>query len=295
MSGAVPNASPATSGEIYDATAKAETVYADAERLARLEFTELQKMATKENEAELTKVMGRSVSDSWPSPQNLLYSLNTSHEIKLQTSHALEQAYETLFSEEELEEHKSLTPAQLVERTVLRRRDLVFASMADAMTDEVLRWLQRVKTAGNEHMTNVLTVMRSRVNELGIHRCTMADAHDELVELHQAFIDSQVEVLPLSVTRTNSIDKFVTDLKIYMLSLNGRAKAQENVIARGNRYTTLWDTEMADRSSDYDEQIKEAERQHDHAKALLKEMKADLDKTMSGSELPIESGIEHHE
>ena len=53
MSGAVPHASPATGGEIYEATAKAETVYADAERLARLEFTELQKMATKENEADL--------------------------------------------------------------------------------------------------------------------------------------------------------------------------------------------------------------------------------------------------
>ena len=56
MSGAVPNASPATGGEIYEATAKAETVYADAERLARLEFTELQQMASKENEAELTKL-----------------------------------------------------------------------------------------------------------------------------------------------------------------------------------------------------------------------------------------------
>ena len=59
MSGAVPNASPATSGEIYEATAKAETVYADAERLARLEFTELQKMAAKENEANLTMHLRR--------------------------------------------------------------------------------------------------------------------------------------------------------------------------------------------------------------------------------------------
>ena len=54
MSGAVPHASPATSGEIYEATAKAETAYADAERLARLEFTEIQKMAAPENEANLT-------------------------------------------------------------------------------------------------------------------------------------------------------------------------------------------------------------------------------------------------
>jgi hypothetical protein len=161
MSGAVPPISPVTGGAIYEATAKAETVYADAERLADAEFTELQQMASKENEAELTKVMGRSVSDIRPSQQNLLYSFNTSHEIKLQTSHALECAYETLFSEEELEEHKSLTPVQLVERTVLRRRDVVFNAMASFMTDEVLRWLHRVKDAGNACMTNVLTVMRT--------------------------------------------------------------------------------------------------------------------------------------
>ena len=118
MSGAVPHASPATGGEIYEATAKAETVYADAERSADAEFTELQQMASKENEAELTKVMGRSVRDIRPSQQNLLYSYNTNGDLKLQVSHALECAYATLFSEEELEEHKSLTPAQLVERTI---------------------------------------------------------------------------------------------------------------------------------------------------------------------------------
>ena len=50
MSGAVPPISPVTGGAIYEATAKAETVYADAERLAGAEFMELQQMASKENE-----------------------------------------------------------------------------------------------------------------------------------------------------------------------------------------------------------------------------------------------------
>ena len=48
------------------------------------------------------------------------------------------------------------------------------------------------------------------------------------------------------------------------------------------------ETNEADRPSNYDDQIKEAERQRDHAKALLKDSQTDLDKTMSGSELPIE-------
>ena len=61
MSGAVPPISPVTGGAIYEATAKAETVYADAERLADAEFTELQQMASKENEAELTKQMQSAV------------------------------------------------------------------------------------------------------------------------------------------------------------------------------------------------------------------------------------------
>ena len=73
----------------------------------------------------LTMVMGRSVSDSKPTPDNLLYSLNTSHEMKTNTSHALEEAYEDMFSAEEIENHKSLTPVQLAERTLLRRRDMV--------------------------------------------------------------------------------------------------------------------------------------------------------------------------
>ena len=90
MSGAVPPISPVTGGAIYEATAKAETVYADAERLADVEYTELQKMTSKENQAELTKVMGRSVRDIRPSQQNLLYSYNTNGDLKLQVSHALE-------------------------------------------------------------------------------------------------------------------------------------------------------------------------------------------------------------
>ena len=55
MSGAVPPISPVTGGAIYEATAKAETAYADAERSADVEYTELQKMTSKENQAELTK------------------------------------------------------------------------------------------------------------------------------------------------------------------------------------------------------------------------------------------------
>ena len=55
MSGADPPISPVTGGAIYEATAKAETVYADAERLADVEYTELQQMASEENQAELTK------------------------------------------------------------------------------------------------------------------------------------------------------------------------------------------------------------------------------------------------
>ena len=116
----------------------------------------------------------------------------------------------------------------------------------------------------------------------------MGDAHDELSELHQAFIDSQVEVLPISVTRTNSIDRFVTDLDRYIVALNNRAKQRDNLDARGNQYTDLLETDEADRASNYDAQIKEAERQRDHAKALLKDSQADLDKVMSDSELPIE-------
>jgi len=55
MSGAVPPISPATGGAIYEATAKAEKAYADAELPADVEYTELQKMTSKENQAELTK------------------------------------------------------------------------------------------------------------------------------------------------------------------------------------------------------------------------------------------------
>ena len=55
MSGAVPPISPVTGGAIYEATAKAEMAYADAERSADVEYTELQKMTSKENQAELTK------------------------------------------------------------------------------------------------------------------------------------------------------------------------------------------------------------------------------------------------
>ena len=271
MSGAVPNASPATSGEIYEATAKAETVYADAERLARLEFTELQKMAAPENEANLTMVMGRSVSDSKPTSDNLLYSLNTDAEIKVNTSHALEEAYEDLFSAEEIENHKSLTPVQLAERTLLRRRDMVFSIMSNFMAEEVLRRMNRVKDTGSATITNVLTVMRTRVGALGNQLNTMADAHDELEELRQAFVDSQVEVLPLSVTRTHSIDKFVTDLDAYMIKLNDTAKAQDNVILRSHQYSVLLETETSVRPHDYDDQIKECERQHDHAKVMLKQ------------------------
>ena len=55
MSGAVPPISPVTGGAIYEATAKAEKAYADAELSADVEYTELQKMTSKENQAELTK------------------------------------------------------------------------------------------------------------------------------------------------------------------------------------------------------------------------------------------------
>ena len=56
MSGAAPPISPVTGGAIYEATAKAGKAYADAERSADVEYTELQKMTSKENQAELTKV-----------------------------------------------------------------------------------------------------------------------------------------------------------------------------------------------------------------------------------------------
>ena len=59
MSGAVPPIPPAAGGAIYEATAKAETVYADAERSADVEYIELQKMTSKENQAELTKGLAR--------------------------------------------------------------------------------------------------------------------------------------------------------------------------------------------------------------------------------------------
>ena len=61
MSGAVPPIPPVTGGAIYEATAKAEKAYADAGQSADVEYTELQKMTSKENQAELTKVMGPGV------------------------------------------------------------------------------------------------------------------------------------------------------------------------------------------------------------------------------------------
>ena len=61
MSGAVPPISPATGGAIYEATAKAEKAYADAGLSADVEYTELQKMTSKENQAELTKLPGARV------------------------------------------------------------------------------------------------------------------------------------------------------------------------------------------------------------------------------------------
>ena len=144
---------------------------------------------------------------------------------------------------------------------MLRRRQLVFTSMADAMTDDIGQWLNRIKSAGTDQLNNILAVLRTHVNSLGTHRCTMGDTHDELSELHQAFIDSQVEVLPMSVTRTNSMDRFVTDLDRYIVALNNRADKRDSLIARGNYYTTLLDTDEADRAPTYDAQIKEAERQ----------------------------------
>ena len=89
MSGAVPPISPVTGGAIYEATAKAETAYADAERSADVEYTELQKLTSKENQAELTKVMGSSVKGIRPSQQNMLYIYNTHSDLKIQVSHAL--------------------------------------------------------------------------------------------------------------------------------------------------------------------------------------------------------------
>ena len=64
MSGAVPSISPVTGGAIYEATAKAEKAYADAELSADVEYTELQKMTSKANQAELTK--GWIDRNDWP-------------------------------------------------------------------------------------------------------------------------------------------------------------------------------------------------------------------------------------
>ena len=55
MSGAVPLIPPATGRAIYEATAKAEKAYADADHLADVEYTELTKMTGSANQAELAK------------------------------------------------------------------------------------------------------------------------------------------------------------------------------------------------------------------------------------------------
>ena len=154
---------------------------------------------------ELTKVMGSTVRDIRPSQQNMLYTFNSHSDLKIQISHALSTPYDTLFSAEELVENEAASPERIAELTVLRRRQLVFTSMADAMTDEIGQWLNRIKSAGTDQLKNIIAVLRTHVESLGTHRCTMGDAHDELSELHETFIDSQVEVLPISITRTNSI------------------------------------------------------------------------------------------
>ena len=55
MSGAAPPISPATGGAIYKATAKAEKAYADAEKPAGVECTELQRMASEAHQAGLAE------------------------------------------------------------------------------------------------------------------------------------------------------------------------------------------------------------------------------------------------
>ena len=148
MSGAVPPIPPVTGGAIYEATAKAEKAYADADQLADVEYTELQKMTGSANQAELTKVMGRTVSQIRPSQQNMLFHFNSHATLREEIAHAITTDPTTLFSDEEQEDNKTVTAERLVELTMLRRRQLVFTSMADAMTDDIGQWLNRIKSAG---------------------------------------------------------------------------------------------------------------------------------------------------
>ena len=53
MSGAVPPIPPATGGAIYEATAKAESAYAEAEQLADDEHTALTRLTGLVSQAEL--------------------------------------------------------------------------------------------------------------------------------------------------------------------------------------------------------------------------------------------------
>ena len=82
----------------------------------------------------------------------------------------------------------------------------------------------------------------------------------------------------------------VKDLEVYITALLDRADKRNALICRGEQYSKLLETESVDRPANYDDQIKEAERQRDHAKNLLKESQADLEKVMSDSELPIADG-----
>ena len=99
----------------------------------------------------------------------------------------------------------------------------------------------------------------------------MGDNHDKLCELHETFIGSQVEILPISVTRTSTIDRFSKDLEVYMKALIDRAEKRNSLIWRGDQYSKLLETEAVDRPANYDDQIKEAKRQRGHAKNILKE------------------------
>ena len=139
MSGAVPPIliPLAAGGAIYEATAKAEKAYAEADHSADVEYTELTKLTGTAYQAELAMVMGRTAQQIRPTQQNMLYHFNSHGTLRNEIGYAITADPDTLFSAKELVENQKITPEQLVHLTMLRRRQLVFQSMANAVTEDI--------------------------------------------------------------------------------------------------------------------------------------------------------------
>ena len=170
MSGAVPPTPPATGGAIYEATAKAEGSYAEAERLAGDEYTAPTRLAGSVNQAELAMVMGRSVEQIRPNQETVLFRFNSHETLGNEIDYAITSDLDTMFTADELVKLRAGPPEQLVRATMLRRREHVYHSMANAIADDINIWLNRIKSAGTNLMNTFLTEVRTHMNALGTQR-----------------------------------------------------------------------------------------------------------------------------